>query len=34
MGPKELVRVGDAVVDSETEEELLERASNAFSRTG
>ena len=31
MGPKELVRVGDAVVDSETDEELLERASNGVS---
>ena len=29
-----LASVRDAVVDSETEEELLERASNAFSRTG
>ena len=31
MGPEELVHVGDAVVDSGTGEELLERASNGVS---
>ena len=31
MGPEELMRVGDAVVDSGTGDELLERASNGVS---
>ena len=33
MGAEELMRVGDAVVDSGTGEELLERASNGVSST-